>query len=297
LLLSTMHAKDRTSEFNSLTDSIKQRKVISPKVQRTKVTERTQFSLIASQIGRDIKDTADKLEALQKLAKNKSIFYDPALEIQDLTSVVNQNIKNINGQIASLQEQKSFNGKKSKHAETHSETVLETLKSKMKIATKTFTQVLETRTENLKSQQKERENFMGSQSSNFGKRTAESPLYKPTSSFMSEGDGSEVAIAMPQTALLTQERYINSRLDAVTMIERTITELQGIFQQLAPLVVEQGEMIQRIDENVDNTAVNIDNAQTQLLSYLSSVSNNRWLVAKIFLVLFVFIIIFVVFFV
>jgi len=124
----------------------------------------------------------------------------------------------------------------------------------------------------------------------------ESPLYKNNS--YSESDGSsEVAIAMPQTVLLTQERYVNNRVDAVASIERTITELQGIFRQLASLVAEQGEMIQRIDANVDTTSGHIEDAQGQLLKYLSSVGSNRWLIAKIFMVLFLFIIIFVVFFV
>lgn len=49
---------------------------------------------------------------------------------------------------------------------------------------------------------------------------------------------------MPQQTLL-HDRHIQSRADAVLSIERTIVELQGIFQQLAHLVAEQGEIIQR----------------------------------------------------
>jgi len=276
---------------------MRQRKVVtSTKSQKSKNNERTQFALIAQQIGKDIKDTTEKLEALQKLAKNKSIFYDPALEIQELTSVVNQNIKNINGQISALQEQKNFTARRSKHAETHSDTVLEALKSKLKSTTKSFTDVLELRTENLKVQQKERENFTGSQSPSFERRTTESPLYK-SSSYDPESESSDIVIPIAQTALLTQERYIHNRLDAVSNIEKMITELQGIFRQLANLVAEQGEMIQRIDANVENTSNNIDTVQQQMLQYLRSISNNRWLVAKLFVVLFLFIIIFVVFFV
>ena len=55
----------------------------------------------------------------------------------------------------------------------------------------------------------------------------------------------------------------------------------GIFQQLATMVSEQGELAIRIDENVDDTLANVDNAQTQLLKYLNSVSSNRWLIMKI----------------
>ena len=60
-------------------------------------------------------------------------------------------------------------------------------------------------------------------------------------------------------------------------------------------VQEQGELAIRIDENVDTTLANVDSAQAQLLKYLNSISSNRWLVMKVFAVLLVFLIIFVVF--
>lgn len=62
----------------------------------------------------------------------------------------------------------------------------------------------------------------------------------------------------------------------------------------AAQVQEQGEMAVRIDENVGDTLANVDNAQTQLLKYLNTVSSNRWLVMKIFAVLMIFATIFIV---
>ena len=60
-------------------------------------------------------------------------------------------------------------------------------------------------------------------------------------------------------------------------------------------VQEQGELAIRIDENVDDTLANVDSAQAQLLKYLNSISSNRWLIMKVFFVLMLFLIIFVVF--
>jgi len=103
------------------------------------------------------------------------------------------------------------------------------------------------------------------------RRAAESPLYKQQVSSYNEQTSGDVVIAMPQSALMTTERYISSRGEAVQNIERTIGELQGIFSQLANIVAEQGELIERIDHNVDNTVLNVDSAQNELLKYLSSV--------------------------
>lgn len=60
-------------------------------------------------------------------------------------------------------------------------------------------------------------------------------------------------------------------------------------------VQEQGELAIRIDENVDESLSNVDSAQAQLLKYLRSVSSNRWLIMKVFFVLMIFLIVFVVF--
>ena len=42
-----------------------------------------------------------------------------------------------------------------------------------------------------------------------------------------------------------QDTYIQSRADTMHNIEQTIVELGGIFQQLAHMVKEQEEMVQR----------------------------------------------------
>jgi len=61
------------------------------------------------------------------------------------------------------------------------------------------------------------------------------------------------------------------------------------------MVSEQGELAIRIDENVDDTLANVDNAQTQLLKYLNTVSSNRWLILKLFGILMAFFSFFIIF--
>lgn len=98
-----------------------------------------------------------------------------------------------------------------------------------------------------------------------------------------------------QLLMQNQDMYMSSRSEALQNVERTITELGGIFAQLSSMVAEQGDLAIRIDENVEQSVANVDNAQTQLLKYLNSVSSNRWLIMKIFGVLISFLVFFVVF--
>lgn len=85
-----------------------------------------------------------------------------------------------------------------------------------------------------------------------------------------------------------QNTYIQQRGEAIEAIERTINELGSIFGQLATMVSEQSEMIQRIDANTEDVVDNVQGAQRELLKYWSRVSSNRWLIAKMFGVLMIF---------
>lgn len=79
--------------------------------------------------------------------------------------------------------------------------------------------------------------------------------------------------------------YIQQRGEAIETIERTINELGGIFGQLAQMVSEQGDMIQRIDANTEDVVDNVQGAQRELMKYWNRVQGNRMLVAKMFGVL------------
>ena len=98
-----------------------------------------------------------------------------------------------------------------------------------------------------------------------------------------------------QLAVPAQDVYLASRVEALAQVESTVVELGGIFQQLAHMVAEQGEMAQRIDENVEDTLANVEAGQTQLLKYLNAISSNRWLALKVMGILLLFLLFFIVF--
>jgi len=301
--------RDRTYQFVQLVNKLSDAKnstngtpVNAPLLGLDRQTQpiknrKTQFSSSAAQIGRDIAATYDKLETLTKLAKKRSLYDDPTEQIQSLTSVINQDIKNLNSQITYLQQERE-SLRKNKQMDQHSDSVLGSLKHKLKNATKGFSQVLELRTENLKTQQKEKENFTGTSLGRNHRTEKISSLYQ---SNHTQRDGDEVAIPMPleqqqSVAVMNQDRYLEDRVTAVETITKTMSELQSIFSQLATMVDDQQHSIDRIDQNIEVTSSRVQEAQNELLKYLNSISNNRTLVLKVFLVLFVFIMMFFVFF-
>lgn len=83
------------------------------------------------------------------------------------------------------------------------------------------------------------------------------------------------------------DKRIEQRTTAMESIESTIAELGGIFQQLATMVAEQRETIQRIDQNTDDIEMNVLGAQSELLKYYKNISTNRGLIIKIFITIIV----------
>lgn len=305
---SDMSCRDRTNEFFSAVKSLNSRQsngVIPRSKSSHALAQRSEFTQIARRIGRDLANTFAKLEKLALLAKRKSLFDDKPIEIQELTYIIKEDINSLNKQIAQLQDivraQQGHNGRQK---QSHSNSVVVALQSKLATMSNDFKGVLEVRTENLKHQKSRREQFSQSSSlsppsqSGFG-HPGQSVLLQDEAKHQAGGD---VAINMDESRFQQQmqlideqDKYIQDRADTMQNIESTIVELGQIFTQLAHMVKEQEEAVQRIDHNVEDTQLNIEAAHSELLKYFQSVTNNRWLMIKIFAVLIIFFIIFVVF--
>ncbi|KAG9265847.1 syntaxin 5A, like [Astyanax mexicanus] len=298
---SSMSCRDRTSEFQSVCKSLQGRQNGAHTIRpvNSAVRQRSDFTLVAKQIGRDLSNTFAKLEKLTILAKRKSLFDDKAAEIDELTYIVKQDINNLNKQIAQLQELvRSKNSQNSRHLQTHSNTIVVSLQSKLASMSSDFKSVLEVRTENLKQQKSRQEQFSQSSASTSSFQDSSfnnSVLMQDSSGKADISINMDLHSSQQMQLINKKDSFIQDRANTMQNIETTIVELGSIFQQLAHMVKEQEETVHRIDANVEDTQLNVDLAHSEILKYFQSVSNNRWLLIKIFLILIIFFFIFVVF--
>lgn len=270
--------------------------------------KKSRFSQQASVIAKDIQHVTDLLGKLALLAKRKPLFDDKPIEIGELTYVIKQDIFKIEQNIQNLQ--KFTRGDSLIQIDSQitdfSKNVLNLLNNKMKNVSGEFKHVLEIRQKNELSNKQRQENFLSATSTARSTRNA-SPLNDITKNskqinenpYMIDDtqdpqDQSPEFLSIPQQTqqlLLMEEQsgeYLQLRNRAVETIESTINEVGNLFQQLSTMVQEQGEQIQRIDENVEDIGMNITGAQRELLKYYGHISNNRWLFLKIFGVLVIF---------
>ena len=286
---------NRTREF---IEKIEQIKNTAPKkyhLSQKKIIK-SPFSIASARIGKKILETSEKLERLTSLAKKKGLFDDPREQIQELTTIINSDIKELKGEIEMLKKSKQS---RNREEEEHSNAILSTLNNNLKTTTSGFSHVLEMRNENLKSQKKERETITGLEPVFRAPDLHRRPNYTLLQN-TADAEDSDLIIQMPQQeqSVLhpSHNSLLASRAEAARTIEQTINDLHGIFQQLASLVQEQDQLITRIDTNVTRTSENVEGIQEQLLKYMSNMGGNRWLYFKLFMILIFFVILFTVFF-
>jgi syntaxin 5 len=203
----------------------------------------------------------------------------------------------------------------------HNKNVVMLLQGKLADVGVNFKEVLEVRTKNIQASRSRQDNFVSSVSQQHAPQShlapsgdrSDSPLYQPPSRSRTPGGGAQQPQSSYATDVLSLDpssssplynnspqsqqqlqimeegnssnSYIQQRGEAIEAIERTIADLGGIFGQLATMVSEQAEQIQRIDANTDDVVDNVEGAQRELMKYWGRVQGNRWLVAKMFGVL------------
>ncbi|GLJ18964.1 hypothetical protein SUGI_0339150 [Cryptomeria japonica] len=337
---SLLSYRDRTSEFQSLTERLKKTQTPDGSEYGRASTPAnsvgSDFNKRASRIGLGIHETSQKIARLAKMTKKTSMFNDPTMEIEELTAVIKQDITALNAAFSDLQALQSSeigDSNCSKDSATHFTTIVDDLNGRLKGITKELKDVLITRSENLKAHDNRRQIFssntsrgnpfaqqrpIGSTRSSITNSkpppwtngsTFSTPL--PTSRMPSIDNSSNSQLRrrigvdgtasiqmdrqMQQHLIQPQDTQMHSRATALQNVESTISELGNIFTQLATMVAQQGELAIRIDDNMDDTLSNVEGAQGALLKHLSRISSNRWLIVKIFFVIIIFIVIFIVF--
>ncbi|KZT02432.1 t-SNARE [Laetiporus sulphureus 93-53] len=247
---------------------------------------------------------------------------------QDIANI-NKQIASLQSQLKQRDAQGASKSPEGKQLEEHNHNVVMLLQSKLADTSITFKDVLEIRTQNMKESKDRTEQFMHSTTAAASQAPSNSLLFGNAQRQDPMGDGSAVASrydvkgkgrATPQpngdilaldlgaaeegsTAkgdafmqmqlVEQQDNYIQSRSTAIESIEATIAELGQIFTQLAQMVAEQRETVQRIDADTVDIASNVSGAQRELLKYYASISSNRWLMLKVFGVLIVFFLVFI----
>lgn len=296
---------------------------------------KSNFTTHSAEVRKYLNATTTKLERLAKLATSKSVFDDPTQEIEELSFVVKDDIKMLHARVAELQRTinaKSKGTADNDQIAQHSKAVVSAMNSQLITTTTGFKDVLQSRADNMKSQHDRRGQFNNG-GSTFGQAliATPSPAKGPSNMFANpceepgnvnrpllggnqlgrsgmdgmggtkqeeDYDDESCVINVPsmeQMQMVPANSYGKARVEAVENIQKTMTELAEVFGQLNVMMQTQGEMVATIDNNVEDTVVNVTAAQDMWVNYLERISSNRMLAIKIFSILLAFGLFFIVF--
>ncbi|TMW69442.1 hypothetical protein Poli38472_001598 [Pythium oligandrum] len=287
---------------------------LPPKKTHSPIQENVQFNAAASDVSKEIYQVSKRLRQLAQLVRQNNMFNDPTETINEIAALVKKDITDINVQLDNLQEY--VNSRRSTYASrqaaTHSDAIVSLMKSNLMATTRGFKDILEVRQENMKLQQDRRARYGKTTANTFGKPLVFKAPPRPTANgseinvsnslprphgVQSDDKGSEITplISTQEQIVAEQQNYTDARAEAIAAIESHIVELGQQFGRLSTLIHEQGDLVQRIDDNIDDTVGNIHAGENELLKYYSSLSNNRMLALKISAILFLFLLFFMFF--
>ena len=89
--------------------------------------------------------------------------------------------------------------------------------------------------------------------------------------------------------------YYQERTSAVQKIENTMHELSGMFSKMAYDVNEAQFMIEKIDQNTDESLNNLEKGFKEAKKYEEGVRSNKALLLKIFFIILFFSVLYIVF--
>jgi len=322
-------ATDRTQEFLQVVNQAKQRKQTQNQPQiRTQpktnggvaaIRQRQEFNQHAKQVGKNVAKTFEKLEKLTLLCKKRTLFDDRPVEISELTHIIKKDIDGLKRSLVALDATSKnipTSGRKDVAMQTRMQ--IKELTSRVGNAGKSFMSVMELRRENIKIQNERRQQFQGGSTSPgpdgirnrksnqtgtafaaFAAEQSNSVLWQDDYRNQSQSLSKEQAMNanFQEMQLIQQEdNYAQEREKSMETIESAIVEIGSVMRQLGNMVAEQQETVMRIDSNVEQAEMSIESAHSEILKYFQSVTNNRWLMVKVFGTLVMFFIIFIVFF-
>jgi len=274
------------------------------KPQRQRSEFARQFKLVSTRVAQELARTLGNLDRLVSLVDKSSMFVNNDSEIHGLQKMIKDTIpvhRNSIQQLEDIYREGSYD--ESEQHQRHAKTVVKMLKMKLAEVSKQFKGVSDAR-ESKQVRNRERRGQLTGSSMNGGRNGNQGAIsFEDMPSVFGglQGPTADTVVDVPaeavQTlALLQNDEHLAAREIEMSELESTVTEVQSIFIEMAKLIASQGEMVERIDDNVDDAERSVEKGHGELVKALANVTSNKWLMMKIFGLLLGFFILFVVVF-
>ena len=249
-----------------------------------------------SRLFRQIKEVENQLEHLLSISKKSSSFNNSHLKFSSASVKINQSLKDIEADLNQIKEKDLYlcNNKYSKKIISNS---LDILNQKISDLSYKFHNFLKTQAETIR-RIEDRKFFITSnnKSKKINNYNEYAINYDENKNNNDEEDVLLDVGGHSQTTMKKNEQYYSYRLNAAQGIEKMMSEISGMTKRMSHMIYEHGSLIQKIGQNTDISLDNIEKGAKEVKEIRENVKGNRALLIRIFLIIIVVSVIYILFF-
>lgn len=266
---------------------------------------------MASRVHIELGSIEKSLKTLFEMTQKSTLFNNEDEKINDLIVKIKERLSETQTQfnlVTALNHEMSFN----KHAESVAQTIIDMIQNKLMIVTQKFKEALQRRSEYIRKTEEKRNNLTISsiqQSKILTHNKDERGKNRKNLLFLSKNqeengeknsnendeESQEDGHLLSRMDEKINKTYFQSRMESMKNIEKMLHEVSGIFQRLGAMVKMHEVMIDRIDKNTDDTIEYVEKGKKELFTHYSDIRSNRGLMLKVFLIILIFSMIYIIF--
>ena len=248
-----------------------------------------------SRLFREIKEIESRLEQLLSLSKKSSSFNNSHLKFSSAIMNIKQSLVDAESEMKKISKdiQLSINNF-SRQIISNS---LDILNQKISELSNKFQKFLQTQAENIRRIEKRKHIFTNNNSTKKLNNYNEYTMNFDTEKNDDEDEDVLLNITgQTQTKIKKDEQNYSYRLNAAQGIEKMMGEISGMTNRLSQMVYEHSLMIENIGQNTDIALGNVERGSKEVKEILENVKGNRALLLRIFLIVIVVSVIYILFF-
>ena len=248
-----------------------------------------------SRLFREIKEIESRLEQLLSLSKKSSSFNNSHLKFSSAIMNIKQSLVDAESEMKKISKDIKLSiNNFSRQIISNS---LDILNQKISELSNKFQKFLQTQAENIRRIEKRKNNFTNNNSTKKLNNYNEYTMNFDTEKIDDENEDVLLNITgQTQKTIKKDDQYYSYRLNAAQGIEKMMGEISGMTNRLSQMVYEHSLMIENIGQNTDIALGNVERGSKEVKEILENVKGNRALLLRIFLIVIVVSVIYILFF-
>jgi syntaxin 5 len=232
-----------------------------------------------------INEVERNINQITSMSKKSSAFNDNHLKFSNASTHIKRSLMDIDNQIKSFKLKELQNQNLKRNERKLLTNCYDLLNQKISDLTSKFQKFLKHQAELIKKVEQRKSNLSldGSHST---KTNSFNEFINPQQQSPSSQEEEDVLINV-QSQTTRQSNYYQSRLNQVQSIEKTMSEIGGMVARLGQMTYTQSIMIENIGTNTQEAYDNVEAGANEVKKMLDDVKSNRGLLIKIFLIVIV----------